>query len=101
MYFFFNDTTTPEIYTDGHTLSLNDALQISPPRSTRCFPPQASSSFAPRRRQARYARLSPPSAPRPGQSAIPPNLRKPPEAERPRRQTTPADRKSTRLNSSP
>src|SRR3546814_20187396 len=26
--FFFNDTATTEIYTDGHTLSLHDALPI-------------------------------------------------------------------------
>src|SRR3546814_11561825 len=26
---FFNDTATTEIYTDGHTLSLHDALPIS------------------------------------------------------------------------
>src|SRR3546814_12043374 len=26
--FFFNDTETPEIYPDGHTLSLHDALPI-------------------------------------------------------------------------
>src|SRR3546814_6321013 len=30
MVFFFNDTTTTEIYTYGHTLSLHDALPISP-----------------------------------------------------------------------
>src|SRR3546814_19204781 len=30
MYFFFNDTATPEIYTYGHTLSLHDALPIFP-----------------------------------------------------------------------
>src|SRR3546814_4647520 len=29
MYFFFNDTATPEIYTYCHTLSLHDALPIS------------------------------------------------------------------------
>src|SRR3546814_15264121 len=29
--FFFNDTATTEIYTYGHTLSLHDALPISPP----------------------------------------------------------------------
>src|SRR3546814_8674206 len=28
--FFFNDTATTEIYTYGHTLSLHDALPISP-----------------------------------------------------------------------
>src|SRR3546814_6578091 len=27
--FFFNDTATTDIYTDGHTLSLHDALPIS------------------------------------------------------------------------
>src|SRR3546814_3340504 len=29
MYFFFNDTATPEIYTYLHTLALHDALPIS------------------------------------------------------------------------
>src|SRR5213075_3596594 len=29
-FFFFNDTATPEIYTTRHTLSLHDALPISP-----------------------------------------------------------------------
>src|SRR3546814_17908782 len=28
-FFLFNDTSTPEIYTYGHTLSLHDALPIS------------------------------------------------------------------------
>src|SRR3546814_19806531 len=31
MFFFFNDTATTEIYTDGHTLSLHDALPIYQP----------------------------------------------------------------------
>src|SRR3546814_12267215 len=30
MFFFFNDTATPEIYTYLHTLSLHDALPIYP-----------------------------------------------------------------------
>src|SRR6188474_3879309 len=30
-FFFFNDTATTEIYTSLHTLSLHDALPISPP----------------------------------------------------------------------
>src|SRR3546814_15452783 len=30
IFFFFNDTATTEIYTYGHTLSLHDALPISP-----------------------------------------------------------------------
>src|SRR3546814_19319645 len=29
LFFFFNDTATTEIYTDGHTLSLHDALPSS------------------------------------------------------------------------
>src|SRR5215216_7891783 len=58
-FFFFNDTATTEIY----TLSLHDALPISPrrsrsshrpmgsPRSTPCF---SSTSFAPRRRSEEH-----------------------------------------------
>src|SRR6187200_3790487 len=34
-FFFFNDTATTEIYTVSDTLSLHDALPISPPRPSR------------------------------------------------------------------
>src|SRR5213083_3731847 len=33
LFFFFNDTATTEIYTTANTLSLHDALPISPKRS--------------------------------------------------------------------
>src|SRR3712207_8136290 len=78
-FFFFNDTATTEIY----TLSLHDALPISPacrswtwrPRCARCSPP------------ATIAAL---------------DRRRPSEAARVRllRGARPRDRKSTRLNSS-
>src|SRR2546427_2414872 len=70
-FFFFNDTATTEIY----TLSLHDALPIS----TRPRPARA-------RCAARGARR----APRPGVAA----------AQGASSETTPRDRKSTRLNSS-
>src|SRR3546814_4445984 len=35
-YFFFNDTATTEIYTYRHTLSLHDALPISPAHAAGC-----------------------------------------------------------------
>src|SRR5881394_4679970 len=35
IFFFFNDTATTEIYTGWYTLSLHDALPISPPRAAR------------------------------------------------------------------
>src|SRR3546814_16711996 len=41
IYFFLNDTATTEIYTYRHTLSLHDALPISPP--SRPAPPKSSS----------------------------------------------------------
>src|SRR6476469_11263255 len=44
LFFFFNDTATTEIY----TLSLHDALPISPPRP--CSPGRCSSPPAPRPR---------------------------------------------------
>src|SRR2546422_6373480 len=73
--FFFNDTATTEIY----TLSLHDALPIS---------------ADPRQLGARDAgvpaRVAIEGQPRP----------EPDEVERPGREKRPADRKSTRLNSS-
>src|SRR3546814_7354854 len=38
-FFFFNDTATPEIYTYRHTLSLHDALPISPRGRKRVLTP--------------------------------------------------------------
>src|SRR6187551_4130026 len=35
-FFFFNDTATTEIYTTHNTLSLHDALPISPSRAAVC-----------------------------------------------------------------
>src|SRR5215203_6240354 len=46
--FFFNDTATTEIY----TLSLHDALPISPTACSRACVPPAGSSPRPRRRRA-------------------------------------------------
>src|SRR2546427_10039733 len=73
-FFFFNDTATTEIY----TLSLHDALPIYP----RVSPPR-------RRRRKRRRRLRP---------AAPAVRRAPPSGAL--RRPKPADRKSTRLNSS-
>src|SRR2546430_17353527 len=42
-FFFFNDTATTEIY----TLSLHDALPISPRRGRASFPPTTSCSWTP------------------------------------------------------
>src|SRR5213594_4399558 len=39
--FFFNDTATTEIYTSVHTLSLHDALPISPPDAPTVAPAQS------------------------------------------------------------
>src|SRR3954449_8190589 len=50
--FFLNHTATTEIY----TLSLHDALPISPRRSTRTCPRRASRCAGPRRRARRDAR---------------------------------------------
>src|SRR3546814_5798814 len=54
--FFFNDTSTTEIYTYGHTLSLHDALPISRPTTMPTWwwsTPAASST---RRWQSRWTR---------------------------------------------
>src|SRR3712207_7636761 len=77
-FFFFNDTATTEIY----TLSLHDALPISPPEERQRAPPAglACPSVPGRLRDAS------PSRPRPPWSG--------------RARSSAADRKSTRLNSS-
>src|SRR2546426_6715068 len=80
MFFFFNDTATTEIY----TLSLHDALPISPNgrgrRRAGARPRRRCGRAPPGRRSRRAGRRSPPP---------------------PRGATAPgADRKSTRLNSS-
>src|SRR3712207_7550445 len=77
-FFFFNDTATTEIY----TLSLHDALPISPDR----------------RRPARRAR----AGPRPRRTAREPARPRTRRGRRGRTRRTgrPRDRKSTRLNSS-
>src|SRR6187551_4117122 len=61
-FFFFNDTATTEIYTTHNTLSLHDALPISPSRSARaparpstpCAPCPSPISEAPRRRSEEH-----------------------------------------------
>src|SRR3546814_3850954 len=45
--FFFNDTATPEIYTDCHTLSLTDARPISPGITSSLEPKMSSVSQPP------------------------------------------------------
>src|SRR3712207_7711101 len=74
-FFFFNDTATTEIY----TLSLHDALPISPPPTSRAPPPAAPGRGCPAPRPRRCPPANGAASPRP----------------RPR-----GDRKSTRLNSS-
>src|SRR3712207_7802158 len=80
-FFFFNDTATTEIY----TLSLHDALPISAVRARRApdDPEPAPGGPRPRRGDAR-----------------PRQLAARPELPRQRDRLQPADRKSTRLNSS-
>src|SRR3546814_4835016 len=75
VFFFFNDTPTTEIYTYLHTLSLHDALPISP------------APFRTRRYAAPAAPARSSTAPRDS-----------PARDRARRRS-PSDRKSTRLNS--
>src|SRR2546430_13206128 len=87
MFFFFNDTATTEIY----TLSLHDALPISPqgPSSSRPLRRRQRRPRAPRARQS--SRVSSSLPPTPNR-----NLVKFPNED----STTAQDRKSTRLNSS-
>src|SRR3712207_7701281 len=87
MFFFFNDTATTEIY----TLSLHDALPISPGVGGSRAAPRAP-------RASRRARAPAPArtpSPPPPRGSAPPPATGPRAAARGR-----ADRKSTRLNSS-
>src|SRR3712207_9135240 len=77
-FFFFNDTATTEIY----TLSLHDALPISPSSDTAAHHPSRGGNLEPASVHA--AKAASPS--------VPPSLSSPAGGER--------DRKSTRLNSS-
>src|SRR3712207_7493139 len=81
VFFFFNDTPTPEIY----TLSLHDALPISPRAGPRRWTPAGTGS-------------TPRTAPDIRTCAGPGRRPRGPRTRPPR--SGPGDRKSTRLNSS-